>query len=134
VTYSRGVDADPTWAPDGTRLAFESNRNGNVDIYAVNADGSGTTQLRRSPHDDLDPAWSRTDKIAYTAQGGDGTRELRVMNFDGSGDHQLTSAPNFSENPSWSPDGRWIVFDSDRAEKGNLDVYKMRADGSASCG
>ena len=48
------------------------------------------------------------------------------MNGDGSGKTQLTNAPNFSENPNWSPDGQWIVFDSDRAEKGNFDVYKMQ--------
>ena len=52
------------------------------------------------------------------------------MNADGSGQTQLTSTPNFSENPNWSPDGRRIVFDSDRAEKGNLDIYSMKADGS----
>ena len=43
------------------------------------------------------------------------------MNGDGSGKQQLTDAPNYSENPNWSPDGQWIVFDSDRAEKGDLD-------------
>ena len=52
------------------------------------------------------------------------------MNRDGSGKQQLTSSPNLSENPAWSPDGRWIVFDSDQAEAGDLEIYAMRADGS----
>ena len=52
------------------------------------------------------------------------------MNGDGSGKQQLTSAPNLNENPNWSPDGRRIVFDSDRAEAGNLEIYSMRADGT----
>src|SRR4029077_18471031 len=70
-------------------------------------------------------------KIAYTVESADGsTREIWTMNGDGSNKQQLTHAPNFSENPNWSPDGKWIVFDSDLAEKGNLDVYKMRPDGS----
>src|SRR5262249_48628105 len=70
-------------------------------------------------------------KIAYTVESADGRkRDVWVMNSDGSGKRQLTDAPNFSENPNWSPDGNWIVFDSDRTERGNLDVYKMRPDGS----
>ena len=43
---------------------------------------------------------------------------------------QLTNTPNFSENPNWSPDGARIVFDGDRLEKGDLEIYSMKADGS----
>ena len=52
------------------------------------------------------------------------------MNGDGSGKQQLTDAPNLNENPNWSPDGRRIVFDSDRAEAGDLEIYSMAADGT----
>ena len=57
------------------------------------------------------------------------SRQIWVMNGDGSGKKQLPTR-DLNENPNWSPDGRRIVFDSDRAETGNLDVYSMLADGS----
>jgi Tol biopolymer transport system component len=131
ITFSRGNDLDPTWSGDGTRIAFETNRNGNSDIYSVAADGSGQVELTASALDELDPAWSRAGRIAYTVQSADkSTREIWVMNADGSGKTQLTNAPNYSSDPNWSPDGQWIVFDSDRAEQGNFDIYKMRPDGT----
>jgi Tol biopolymer transport system component len=130
VTFSRGVDTDPTFSRDGTQIAFETDRNGNTDIYSINVDGSHSTQLTSSQLDEQDPSWSRQGKIAYTVVNDDGTKEIWVMNADGSGKKQLTHLPNLNENPNWSPDGRWIVFDSDNAETGNLDVYKMHGDGS----
>ena len=121
ITFSRGADIDPTWSGDGSRIAFETNRNGNSDIYSVDVNGANPEQLTSSPDAELDPSWSATtDEIAYTVQSRkDGTKQIWVMNGDGSDKRQLTNAPNLSENPNWSPDGRWIVFDSDRAEAGN---------------
>ena len=46
ITFSRGVDIDPTWSGDGSRIAFETNRNGNSDIYSVGADGSASSSSR----------------------------------------------------------------------------------------
>ena len=133
VTFSRGIDTDPTWSPDGTRIAFETSRNGNTDIYAVNAEGGGgSTQLTSSSLGERDPSWSHTNKIAYTVMAADRqSSDIWVMNADGSGKTQLTSAPNYSENPNWSPDGNWIVFVSDRASKDSRKLYVMNADGSS---
>ena len=129
VTFSRGVDVDPTWSPAG-RIAFETNRHGNVDIYSVDDRGRTPQRLTTGPEDDLDPAWSpRGDKIAYTVESGE-SRQIYVMNSDGSGKRQLTDAANVSQNPGWSPDGTRIVFDSDRVEAGDLEIYSMKADGT----
>jgi TolB protein len=132
LTFSRGVDADPTWSGDGKRIAFETDRNGNIDIYSVDSRGRNPQQLTRGALDEHDPAWSPTgDRIAFTVTSrNELSRQIWVMDGNGGNPVQLTSAANFSENPNWSPDGKRIVFDSDRAEKGDLEIYSMNADGS----
>ena len=58
LTNHPADDRDPTWSPDGTRLAFASNRPGNWDIYRMEADGSGVTNLTNHPAADIQPVWS----------------------------------------------------------------------------
>ncbi len=132
LTFSRGVDSDPTWSGDGKRIAFETNRNGNIDIYSVDRAGRNPQQLTKGPLDEQDPAWSaKGNRIAYTVASKDGlSSQIWVMDGDGGNPVQLTDTPNFSENPNWSPDGARIVFDSDRVEEGDLEIYSMKADGS----
>jgi dipeptidyl aminopeptidase/acylaminoacyl peptidase len=76
----------PAWSPDGRKIAFVSARDGNGEIYAVNADGSGKQRLTRNAAHDFAPAWSPDGgKIAFSR--GDGFRrsEIYVMNAYGSG-------------------------------------------------
>jgi Tol biopolymer transport system component len=54
---TEGFEGDPAWSPDGTKLAFESDRDGNFEIYVVNADGSGKTRLTQNDAGDGFPAW-----------------------------------------------------------------------------
>jgi len=51
-------DMDPAWSPDGTQIAFESNRDDASDIYIMDADGGNVRQLTDDPGRDDDPAWS----------------------------------------------------------------------------
>jgi Tol biopolymer transport system component len=57
LTTNTAQDLYPTWSPDGTRLAFESDRDGDFEIYAMSATGAGVTKLTRNSVYDLDPAW-----------------------------------------------------------------------------
>ena len=58
LTNDVATDRNPTWSPDGTRIAFESFRDGNREVYVMNADGSGAKRLTTDPALDFDPAWS----------------------------------------------------------------------------
>jgi Tol biopolymer transport system component len=60
VTDDRGTDSLPSWSPDGTALAFGSDREGNLEIYLIAADGTGERRLTDDPAEDGDPAWSPT--------------------------------------------------------------------------
>ncbi len=131
LTFSRGVDSDPTWSGDGKRIAFETNRNGNIDIYSVDRVGRNPQQLTKGPAGRAGSrlvAERQPDRLHGRLEG----RSVQADLGDGRGGNpvQLTDTPNFSENPNWSPDGARIVFESDRIEKGNLEIYSMKADGS----
>ena len=110
------------------RIAFESTRNGNSDIYVINADGSDLRQLTSHPEWDHAPAWSPDgQRIAFHSLR-DGNWEIYVMNADGSGVTRLTNQLERDWLPSWSPDGKQIAFESHRDGNGN--VYVMNADGT----
>jgi len=104
-------DDNPTWSPDGRKLAFQRNgaQPNDLDIYVVNWDGSGLQQLTFGPTIDQEPAWSPTSQRIAFIRGG----SIHVMNANGSGVTRLSSAGTDS-HPSWSPDGSRIVFESGR--------------------
>jgi Tol biopolymer transport system component len=119
----------PVWSPDGTRIAFVTDRDGNYEIYVMNADGSSQVNLTHNPATDDNLEWSPDgSKIAfYSNRGGNG--EIYVMNADGSGPVKLTNNPAaWNDSPTWSPDGTRIAFFSGR--DGNSEIYVMKADGS----
>ena len=75
------------------KFAFVSNRDGNGEIYTMNADGTGADQHHQQPGSDVDPAWSPDGtKIAFTTNR-DGNDEIYVMNADGTGPDQPHQQP-----------------------------------------
>jgi dipeptidyl aminopeptidase/acylaminoacyl peptidase len=130
LTTNRGSDAIPTWSPDGTKIAFQSDRDGNFEIYVMNPDGTGVARLTNNAASDGGPEWSPDgSKIAFTSQR-DGDAEVYVMNADGSGQTNVTDNPADDLLGAWSPDGTKIVFQS-RRDDFNGDIFVMNADGSA---
>jgi len=110
------------------KIAFVSERDGNPEIYTMNADGSLATNITNNPAIDNEPAWSPDGtKIAFVS-GRDGDDEIYVMNADGSGVTRLTNSPGVDGLPAWSPDGTRIAFVS--ARDGNDEIYVMNAGGS----
>lgn len=113
----------PTWSPGGARIAFKTNRDGNDEVYVMNADGSNLVNLTNNAAHDREPAWSPDgSKIAFTSVRAPGG--IYVMDADGSNQTFLTAG----WDPSWSPDGSKIAFVS--ARDGDNEIYVMEADGS----
>jgi len=121
-------DWQPTWSPDGNRLAFMSLRDGDREIYVVNADGSGLRRISNNPWQDKHPSWSPTgDKIAFISNRS-GRWQVWVMNADGSQQTRLTNNDFDNFRPVWSPDGRQIAYGVWTGVRN--EVWVMDADGS----
>jgi TolB protein len=131
----------PAWAPDGSEIAYVSTGPDNRDIYALNPDGTGVTNLTRTPNvDENGPDWSPdASKIAYSstdlADHGPNTvgPDLWTMLRDGSAQTPLMHHNGPGEisdgaDPAWSPDGTQIAFAANNGT-GGLHVWRMAATG-----
>ena len=134
LTDNDSMDWGPAWSPDGSRIAFTSDRDGDWDIHVMNADGSGGIWLTDNDTPDWAPAWSPDgSRIAFQSYP-EGTDlynwkpEIYVMNADGTGVVRLTDNDYWDDAPTWSPDGRRIAFWSDSG--GDFEIYVMNADGT----
>ncbi len=101
--YLTNSDDQPVWSPDGTRIAFRSFRDGNHEIYVMNADGSGQVNVTNSSAPDGWPAWSPDGtRLAFERQLGS-QWQIFAVNADGTGLVQLTSSTANSARPAWQP-------------------------------
>jgi len=120
-------DCYPSFSPDGSRIVYMSERDGNRDLYIMDLRGNDVQRLTEDERHDYEPSWSPDGrKIAFTSRR-DGNSEIYVMDADGSNVVRLTDDPGLDWRPVWSPDGEWIAFESWRTGKG--DIYIMRPDG-----
>ena len=92
----------PAWSPDGTRIAFTSNRDGNPELYVMNRDGSGVRRLTTHPAIDTTPTWSPTGlQIAFTSDRS-GSPAIYVVGNDGLNLRRI-STDSYCDRPTWSP-------------------------------
>ena len=96
-------------SPDGRRLAFDSDRNGNADIYTMPVGGGEPTQLTTDSVSDYSPAWSPDGRQIAFHSLRTGNRDLYTMDGDGSGLVQRTSTPSEELDVGWSSDGKALV-------------------------
>ena len=102
-------DASPTWSPDGNRIAFASDRDGDWEIYVMNADGSNQRRLTRSPGVDRAPAWSPAGETIAFESDRNGSFDIYRIEADGTGQRALVQRTRHIYEPVWSPDGSRIV-------------------------
>ena len=111
------------------KIVFESGRNGNLDIYSMNSDGTGQTRLTHNEADDFEAAWSPNGRQIVFESERDGDLEIYVMDADGENQRNLTQHPALDGSPDWSPDGLQITFTSERIN--GLSLFVMNADGTS---
>ncbi|MGZ3692184.1 MAG: translocation protein TolB [Pseudobdellovibrio sp.] len=128
------INVEPTLNPDGTKIAFSSERGGRPMIYTMNADGGDVKRLTFKGKFNSSPTWSPDgSKIAFAAMD-EGNFDIFVMNADGSNLTRVTSAKKANgkasnnEDPSFSPDSRYLVYTSDRTGKNQIFISSL--DGS----
>jgi TolB protein len=120
----------PSWSPDDQRIAFNSpGVNGVGDIWVINVDGTGLTNLTQTPSGEARPDFAPSGQRIAFQSNRSGNPEIWTMNIDGSNVVQVTNHPARDEVPNWSPDGRRIVFQSFRDDL-RADIYVANADGT----
>jgi Tol biopolymer transport system component/DNA-binding winged helix-turn-helix (wHTH) protein len=130
VVNSNRLETNPSVSPDGSKLAFESNRTGFTEIWTSNVDGTNPTQITNMGHPITgSPTWSPDGQtIAFDSRAG-GVPRIYLVPAAGGKVEPLTAPNEMSVTPNWSPDGAWIYFTSDRT--GRPEIWRISPRGGA---
>ncbi len=150
LTRVRGYDAEGSWSPDGSLVAFASNRNAYsqklsdearkkfevdpawaMDIFLMDANGANVRQLTDVPGYDGGPFFSADGKkICWRRFSENGlTAEIMTMDIDGSNQRKITNLQAMSWAPYFHPSGEYLIFTTNRHGFGNFELYLVGADG-----
>ena len=127
------ADDNPSVSSDGKKIAFMSDRDGDIEVYVMNVDGSNPQRLTHSPGRDAHPEWSPdSQKIYFQSPRETKVPQVFVMNADGSEPKRLTDNAGFTGVPLVSPDGKKILYmvnEGPSLEQVHWQIYLMDVDG-----
>ena len=130
LVAARGDQRNARYSPDGHKIAFQSTRSGNVEVWTCDAEGANCLQLTSfgGPQTGT-PRWSPDGRWLVFDSRPEGRSQLYLIQSDGGAPRQITSGNSVNSMPFWSHNGRWIYFCSDRTGKSAL--WRMPAAGGA---
>jgi TolB protein len=124
LTNTPGISTGGSYSPDGSQIAFESDRGGSQQIYVMNANGDGAQRISHGEGKYGTPVWSpRGDFIAFTHISG-GVFYIGVMHPDGSGERSIAQG-YLVEGPTWAPNGRVLAYFKEDANGGRTRLYTI---------
>jgi Tol biopolymer transport system component/DNA-binding winged helix-turn-helix (wHTH) protein len=127
---STRLEIRPAYSSDGTRIAFESNRTGNEEIWTSNADGSRPLQLTSFGNSYAgSPRWSPDDRQIALDNNTAGKWDIYVISSEGGKPVRFTQGSGSNSRPSWSHDGKWIYYCA--LESSGAQIWKKPAAGGA---
>ncbi len=116
--------------PSGGRIAFQSDRDGNDEIYIMGCDGTGQVNLTNYSGTDKEPSWSSGGKLAFSSdRNAAGGFDIYLLTLDPWGVARLTTDAANDESPALSPDGSKVAFVSYR--DGNAEIYVLDISGKS---
>lgn len=130
ITNNPGSKRQPAWSPDGKKILFTAQGikpEYGLDIWVMNADGSGQVDLSQRKGNDTDPTWSPNGQwIAFTNAGReDGV--LRIVLMDPAGINQIImTRQTYEYQPAWSPDMKWLAFVLAASDHRYLNIHNMQ--------
>jgi PKD repeat protein len=126
LTNNAGLDHSAAWSPDGARIAFASDRDGQPELYLMNAaDGSNVTRVTNGVGFKGSPSWFPDGaRLVFDCEVESGNLDVCAINADGTGIVRLTNAPGRDESADVSPDGTRIAFAA------SMGIAVMDADGA----
>ena len=124
-----GSNISPAVSPDGSKVAMILSKDGAVDLYVCNTDGSGLRRLTKSREDESSPCWSPDGQwICYADKSKERRSLWKVSPGGGAPVRISTSGVSNPTEPDWSPDGKWIVF---TAQMGGFEICVVPASGGS---
>ncbi len=132
LTETETGEDHPAWSPDGSKIIFDADYDGDgfYEIYTIDPDGTNLTRLTENAANDQFADWSPDGQQIAFSSDRNGNWDIFVMNADGSNQQALTDSPDWELFPAWSPDGDQIAFNGLAPNSGNTDVFIMTADGN----
>ena len=123
-------DIHPAISPDGSSVAFSSNRTGTHQIYVLHRPSGEIRQITHGHESKFWPSWSPDATRLVFDSDRSGNQELFVVDLAAGTEQRLTTDPAFDAVSAWAPRGNLIAFDSNRRPDGAADIWVARTDGT----